>query len=122
MRPHLLGVDLSDYPISFLFRKLSPMPMHSRLFLTVYQAQYFFFEVGDFDSFGLEFYAGSWKRMRLHHFTYRCKVRTEPFVKDAFFSPHCKFLVSLSQITYLQLCDFMSGTWIHHGSIYLFLY
>jgi hypothetical protein len=34
MRSHLLTVDLSACAIGILFSKLSPVPMHSRLFRT----------------------------------------------------------------------------------------
>ena len=59
-RSHLLIVDLSAYTNSVVFRKSSPVPMISRLFLTFSSFRYsiIWFYVVVFDPFGVKLCAG----------------------------------------------------------------
>lgn len=55
---HLLIVYLGSFTIRILFRKLSPVPMHSKLFLISFSISFSWFYVEIFDLFRLEFYTG----------------------------------------------------------------
>ena len=59
MRSHLLIVDLSDWAIGVLFRKLTPVPMGSGLYPTFScEVQCIQLYVEIFDPLGLEFVQG----------------------------------------------------------------
>ena len=57
MRSHLLIVNLSACAISVLLRKLIPVPVHLRLFLTFSSTSFSVSGFKDFDSLRLEFCA-----------------------------------------------------------------
>lgn len=80
MRSHLVIVDLSAHVISVLFRNLSPVLMHLRLF-TTFSSIWFSL----FDPLRLDFCAGWWIWTYLYPYTLRYAVWTSSFVYDTFF-------------------------------------
>ena len=82
VRPHLLIADLNACTSGVLFRRLSTVPMCSRLFYKV-QCIWFYLEI--FDPLGLEFCVGWQIWTYLDFSTCRHPNRPAWFVEDALF-------------------------------------
>ena len=90
MRSLLSIVYLRNWAPGILFRKLSPVPKHSRIFSTFFTISFsvsismLWFWI----HFDLSFCAGQWIWLHLYSSKYRHSGRPAPFVEDAFFF-HC---------------------------------
>ena len=117
-------VDLSAYAIDILFRKLSPMPMHARLFPIFSSIRFSVssFILSSLIHWELTFLQGDRYMYPLNSSTCRHPVRAAPFVLKMLAGFHCQFQASLSQISCPYVWRFKYGSSIRfHWVACLFL-
>jgi hypothetical protein len=121
MRAHLLILDPSSWAIGVLFRKLSPVPMSSRLFANFSSIRFSVsgFTLRSLIHLDLSFMRDDKYGIYLHSSTYRQPVRLAPFDGDTLIVP----LYCFGFFVKNQVCGFISESSIwFHWSVCLFLY
>jgi hypothetical protein len=126
VRCHLLIVSLSARAICVLFRRLSPVPMHSGL-LPMFSSNYRFsvssFMLRSFICLDVSFVQGDGNGFIYTLLHKDIQLDQLHLLKMLFFYIYCIILTSLSKIKCPWMCGFTSGslTWLHWSTC-LFLW
>ena len=110
MTSHLLIVDLSPYPVSVLFRKLSPVALHSRVFHTFSSI---IFSVSRFMLRSLILvdlnFVQDDKCVSIFILVHRDIQLDQHHLLKMLLVFHRMVLASLSKMSFLYVCGFISG-------------